>query len=261
MLASGYELTFNTEVANNFTSAANGHDAGLLRWRNDVSHVRISPGARRGFEWGIEMPWVTQDGGHLDHPIENFHDAFGFPNNGRPAAKLNKIDYYVSDQNKVYVDFQDEKDGLGDVRVSGGYQLLRAPERSLAVRALVKLPTGDVDQAHRIGCHRFATWLDYTDRELLARFHLSMTAAIGVMVLGDGDLLPQKQNRFAGYGHFGLSYPLSDAVDAERPARLSQPVDRYIGRSTRRCGVAGLVRRELASDADVSGPISRWPKI
>ena len=38
-----------------------------------------------------------------------------------------------------------------------------------------------------------------------------MTAAIGVMVLGDGDLLPQKQNRVAGWGHFGLSYPLTDA--------------------------------------------------
>ena len=97
------------------------------------------------------------------------------------------------------------------MRVTGGYQLLRDPARSLAVRALVKLPTGDVDSLTGSGATDVATWLDYTDRELLARFRLSMTAAIGVTILGDGDLLPHKQNRAAGWGHFGLSYPLTDA--------------------------------------------------
>ena len=38
-----------------------------------------------------------------------------------------------------------------------------------------------------------------------------MTAAIGLMVMGDGDPVPHKQNRVAGWGHFGLSYPLTDA--------------------------------------------------
>mgnify|MGYP000520546225 CR=1 FL=1 len=79
------------------------------------------------------------------------------------------------------------------VRASGlrvtGFQVLRDAERSLAVRALVKLPTGDVDKLTGSQGTDFATWLDYTDRELLARFHLSMTGAIGLMVLGDGDLL------------------------------------------------------------------------
>ena len=95
------------------------------------------------------------DGGYLDHSIETLPQRLQHSRTTADReAKLNKIDYFISDQNKVYVDFQDEKDGFGDVRVSGGYQLLRGPERSLAVRALVKLPTGDMDKAHRIGRHR-----------------------------------------------------------------------------------------------------------
>jgi hypothetical protein len=211
VLSSGYELTFNTEVANNFTSDASGQTLAFFDGETTYFTYGFRQAVADGFEWGIEVPWITQYGGQLDHPIEKFHDVFNFPNNGRTRAKLNKIDYFISDQNKVYVDFQDEKDGFGDVRVSGGYQLLRTPERSLALRALVKLPTGDVAKLTGSNGTDVASWLDYTDRELLARLHLSMTAAIGVMVLGDGDLLPKDQNRFAGYGHFGLSYPFSDA--------------------------------------------------
>jgi len=211
VLASGYELTFNTELANNFTSDASGSTLAFF----DGETTYLTYGFRQAiaprFEWGIEVPWVIQRGGYLDHSIENFHSFFGFPNNGRSDAKLNKIDYFISDRNKVYVDFQDEQNGWGDVRVSGGFQVLRDAERSLAVRALVKLPTGDVDKLTGSEGTDFDTWLDYTDRELLARFHLWMTGAIGLMVLGDGDLLPQKQNRFAAYGHFGLSLPLSNA--------------------------------------------------
>lgn len=211
VLASGYELTFATEIANNFTSDANGTTLAFFDGETTYYTYGFRQAVADKFEWGFEIPWVEQRGGYLDHSIQNFHSAFGFPNNGRREADLNQIDYFISDQNEVYVDFQDSHDGIGDIRISGGYQLLRTPERSLAVRALVKLPTGDVDTLTGSNGTDGATWLDYTDRELLARLHLSMTAAIGVMVLGDGDLLPDKQRHVAGYGHFGLSYPLTDA--------------------------------------------------
>ena len=118
VLASGYELTFDAEVANNFTSNASGSTLAFF----DGETTYLTYGFRRAiaerFEWGIELPWVVQDGGYFDHSIQDFHSIFGFPNNGRREAKLNKIDYFVSDKNKVYVDFQDPKNGWGDARVS-----------------------------------------------------------------------------------------------------------------------------------------------
>jgi len=211
VLASGYEVTFSTEFANNFTSDANGATLAFFDGETTYYTYGFRQAVAGKFEWGFEIPWVEQRGGYLDHSIQDFHSIFGFPNNGRREANLNQIDYYISDNNKVYVDFQDSHDGWGDIRVTGGYQLFRAPERSLAIRALVKLPTGDIDTLTGSNGTDGATWLDYTDRELLARLHMSMTAAVGVIALGEGDLLPQQQRHVAGYGHFGVSYPLTQA--------------------------------------------------
>jgi hypothetical protein len=211
VLPSGYELTFSTEFANNFTSDANGGTLAFFDGETTYYTYGFRQAIAERFEWGAEIPWIEQRGGYFDHTIEGFHSIFGFPNNGRREADLNQIDYFISDNNKVYVDFQDSHDGWGDIRLTGGYQLLRTSERSLALRALVKLPTGDVDTLTGSNGTDGATWLDYTDRELLARLHMSMTAAIGAMVLGEGDLLPQQQRHVAGYGHFGLSYQMTDA--------------------------------------------------
>jgi hypothetical protein len=211
VLSQGYELTFDTALANNFTSDASHGTLAFF----DGETTYLTYGFRQAiadrWEWGVELPYVIQHGGYLDPLIDDFHDAFGFDDNGRHAAKHNQIDYFVSDGNKIYVDFQNERSGWGDVRVSGGYQLLVEPGRALAVRALVKLPTGDVDELTGSGGTDAAAWLDYTDRELLERYRVSITGAIGLMVLGDGDLLPRDQNRTAAYAHFGLSYPVTNA--------------------------------------------------
>lgn len=211
VLANGYELTFDTDLANNFTSDANGGTLAFF----DGETTYLTYGFRQAIadrlEWGIELPYVIQRGGYLDPVIDDFHDVFGFDDNGRHAAKHNRIDYFVSDGDKVYVDFQNERRGWGDARIGGGFQLLLEPGRALAARALVKIPTGDSDELTGSGGTDVAAWLDYTDRELLARYRVSITGAIGLMVLGDGDLLPHEQNRAAGYGHFGLSYQATDA--------------------------------------------------
>ncbi len=211
VLAAGYELTFSTQLANNFTSDANDGTLAFFDGESTYFTYGFRQALADRWEWGVELPYVIQRGGYLDPAIDDFHDLFGFDDNGRNSAKHSQIDFYVSDHNKIYVNFQNERRGWGDARVGGGYQLLRDPERSIAVRTLVKLPTGDVEDLTGSNGTDVAAWLDYTDRELLARFRLSMTGAVGIMVLGDGDLLPEKQKRVAGYGHFGLSYPLSDA--------------------------------------------------
>ena len=211
VLATGYELTLGTEFANNFTGAA--HDSAVAYFDGETTYLTV--GLRHAFagrwEWGIEAPYVIQHGGYLDSVIDNFHDALGFDDNGRNAAERDKIRYFVADGGSTYVDFRNDRRGWGDIRISGGYQLARDSERSLALRALVKVPTGDVGKLTGSEATDVSAWLDYTDRDLLARLHMSMTGAVGVIVLGDGELLPHEQQRTALYGHFGVGYPLTDA--------------------------------------------------
>jgi len=52
--------------------------------------------------WGgyLVMSGVNYSGGFLDSSIENFHDAFGFDNNGRPAVRRNDINL-IADLNNA----------------------------------------------------------------------------------------------------------------------------------------------------------------
>ena len=211
VLAAGYEFTFSTELANNFTG--NVHGSTLAYFDGETTYFMYGMrGAFAGrWEWGLEAPYVVQQGGYLDSAIDGFHETFGFDDNGRNAVERDQIRYFVADHGTTYVNFSRDRSGWGDVRVTGGYQLVREPARSLALRALVKLPTGDVDQLTGSGAADASVWLDYTDRELLARLHLTMTAALGVMVLGDGNLLPQDQKSAAWYAHVGVGWPLTQA--------------------------------------------------
>ncbi len=211
VLANGYELTLGTELANNFTGSA--RKSAVAYFDGETTYLTVGlRGAFAGrWEWGVEAPYVIQHGGYLDAAIDNFHDVFGFDDNGRNAVARDRIRYFVADAGSTYVDLRNDRRGWGDVRVSGGYQLVRDSERSLALRALVKVPTGDVSELTGSEATDVSAWLDYTDHELFDWARTSMTGAVGVIVLGDGELLPREQQRTALYGHFGVGYSLTDA--------------------------------------------------
>lgn len=203
------ELTLNTEVANVFTSDVNATSYGFFDGETTVITGAYKRPLGRRFEIGLEVPYVIQHGGELDPLIDDFHELFGFPQGGRQNAPRNKIDYVIRSGGKTYVDFQDSEEALGDIRLTGGYQWLSEPGRALALRAVVKLATGDPDKLTGSGAADAALWLDYTDRCWLAPLGLTLTLGAGVLVMGDGDIVPDDQERTAGFGHFGLGLPLS----------------------------------------------------
>lgn len=202
-------LTLNTEVANVFTSSSNATSYGFFDGETTVISAGYRRPLGRRFEIGVEIPYVVQHGGHLDPWIDDFHELFGFPQGGRQDAPNNKIDYVIRSRGTTYVDFQDSEEGFGDIRLLGGYQWLAAPDRALAVRGLVKLATGDPDKLTGSGAADGALWLDFTDRRWLSRFGMTVTLGAGLLVMGDGDIVPRDQERTAGFGHVGLGLPLS----------------------------------------------------
>jgi Protein of unknown function (DUF3187) len=210
VLSSGYELTFDTEVANNFTSDADGSTLAFF----DGETIRLTYGYRHSWgprwEWGIEIPYVFHHGGNTDAVIDRFHTVLGFDDDGRNRADRDQIDFFIADGNEIFVDFQNDRRDWGDVSVSSGFQILRDPARSLAVRALAEFPTGDVEKLTGSDGTDLAVWLDYTDRSLLEGINVAMTMAGGLILLGDGKLVPDKQESVAGYAHLGMTYPLSD---------------------------------------------------
>jgi Protein of unknown function (DUF3187) len=209
VLSTGFELTFDSEITNNFTSSADGSTLAFF----DGETLRLAYGYRRSWgerwEWGIEIPYVIQHGGNTDRLIDGFHDLLGADDDGRNRADRDQIDYLIAAGGETFVDFQDDRRDWGDVTFSSGFQVLRDPARSLALRALVKIPSGDAEKLTGSGGTDFAVWLDYTDRSLLAGINVAMTMAGGLILLGDGDVVPDEQESVAGYAHLGATVPLS----------------------------------------------------
>jgi hypothetical protein len=209
ILPPDHELTFNTEVANVFTSDVDDTSFAFF----DGETVTMTAGYRRRlgrrFEMGIEVPYVIHHGGRLDRVIDEFHDLFGLPQGGRDQAQRNKIDYVIRSGGTTYIDFQDSKESLGDIRIAGGFGWLREADRALALRASLKLPTGDADKLTGSDGADLAVWLDFTDRRWLSRLGLELTMTGGVLLMEEGEIVPEDQNDVALFGHLGLSYPIS----------------------------------------------------
>ncbi len=98
----------------------------------EVADIRALPGANYVFDmelatldltlhykfterWGgyLVMSGVNYSGGFMDSAIENFHDAFGFDNNARPAVERNDINLIADLRNASIAQF--------DAPTTGGF--------------------------------------------------------------------------------------------------------------------------------------------
>ena len=208
MFDEGTEITFNIEHSNNFSSEASGNTFAFFDGETSVLSYSLRHGLGDGLEWGIEVPFVVHAGGDLDAFIDEFHEVFGFKDGGRSLAPRGRLDYLVRHDGFVYADFQDSKKHFGDVRTWIGYRVFESQQRSLGLRAMVKLATGNVDSLSGSEGTDIAFWVEYVDREIFGASGVTVSVMAGVVALGEGELAPSAQKDFAGIGHLGLQYEL-----------------------------------------------------
>ena len=160
---------------------------------------RVKP----GLELGIDLPLVRHADGFLDNAIEGWHDIFGMSNTKRrgPSDQLNF--FYASAGNTLY-EITSSTFGLGDIQLTAAMPL-RLPDEtndlSVAVRSSLKLPTGDEDDLHGSGAADFSIGLYVSDTNSLFNRNLTLSGFCGVLLLGDGDVIPDLQRNavpFAG---------------------------------------------------------------
>ncbi len=203
-IATDVELRFDVGVASSFTGDFNATEFVFLDGETAVFSytVRRPLGAR--FEAGVELPWVVHSGGRFDGLIDEFHDLFGLPDGGRPLVPRGQLDYVVRANGVTDVDIQGKTSALGDVRGWLAYALLDTPGRSLTARAHAKLPTGRASKLSGSGAFDGAIALEYVDANIFSSLGVQLTAGGGLTVLGDGDILTEKQDSVVPFGHFGL---------------------------------------------------------
>ncbi len=167
------------------------------------------PISRGRGEWSLEVPAVWHTGGAFDRVIDEFHSLVGFDDSGRADVPRDRLNYAVlAGSERAGVSSATVQ--LGDVRAGLGWQLV-ARERTLwRARAQVKLPTGRARRLAGSGGTDVAVWIEGLSRSPFQLSWLSASYGVGAAWLGRGDVLADRQRRFATFAHVGMHATLTD---------------------------------------------------
>ena len=207
--AEGTALTLVLDIANNYVDDSARNERITL----DGETYRLALAGRYGIgnrlELGFEIPYVFQSGGSLDGFIENYHSTFGFPQGGRDQAPKGRLllNYQRNGANLFRID--QSNSGIGDLRLTAGFQLYRddtESPRALALRASLKVPTGDSNELHGSGSTDLALWLTASQDWKTTIGMWKIFGGAGILGMTEGDVLPDQQQNAVAFGSLGAGW-------------------------------------------------------
>lgn len=175
-----------------------------LKFEQNTTTFAARYGLFEGWEFGIDLPFISRYGGFMDPIIDWVEDAFGarnperslFPNNtfgGYDVARAGTTLFHGDE-----VTFQP-----GDLFFSVKHQFALPPEwPRLAVRGNIKAPTGNPDQALGSGKPDFSIGgaADYQPwSRLMLYANLNLVYPVGPITAGDLTLNPIFTQSFAAH--------------------------------------------------------------
>jgi hypothetical protein len=202
------DLRLTLDLANNYSTDSNARESIVL----DGESTRLTLSGRYGIghdlELGAELPFLTIGGGFLDHPIEDFHSAFGFPNGGRERAPRNRLLFRYRKDGLTRLNSEQSGSGPGDLHLTGGWQFYQSgdKQRNLTLRSSLKLPTGDTDSLRGSGSTDLALWVTGNSGYLLPYGQFTLFGAAGALGMTRGRILPDQQRPLVGFGALGMGF-------------------------------------------------------
>ena len=210
---SKYEIGLTIDWTNNFVVDSNSKESLVLDEERARFGIYGRYGIFRNFELGVEVPYIIQGGGILDKAIEDYHKMFGFPGGNREMASRNRFLYQYKTQSQKSVKLENPSHGLGDIRLTGAWQIYQGREgsrRAVSIRTSLKLPTGDSDRFHGSGSTDCALWLVSGDGHQTSLGQIGIFGNVGIMGMTEGKILRDQQRRWVGLGGSGFGWsPLS----------------------------------------------------
>jgi len=210
------EVGFLYQVSNNaIDSEANGES---LIWDGETAQYNFSfrYGVSDKLELGVDVPFIQHSGGYLDSMIRNYHKMMGFPNDRQEQFEKNQIHYLLKENGTTLFEMQEKRSGLGDIRFSAATPLFSKSlhsQRYLALRSLLKLPTGDSKYLLGSGGTDVSMGLAYSDYQTLRGINTVLFANCGMIYMGNTTVLRDQQRHFAGYGGVSLDWLALDWLE------------------------------------------------
>lgn len=210
------ELALIFDLANNYADNSSGNEHIVLDGETYLVNVTGRFGVSDRFEVGFEAPYIFQSGGFLDSFIQDYHSAFGFPNGGREQAPNGRLLFSYRRNGATVFQVDKGNSGIGDIRLTSGFRLYgnnSDSPQAVALRASLKLPTGDSNQLRGSGGTDLALWLTGSRGYKTRYGPWEIFGGAGVLGMADGDLMPEQQRNIVYFGSVGAGWkPLSRLV-------------------------------------------------
>jgi len=210
-----WQVSLDTELTNHFSYNYDSNES--VRFDGETTRVALSAKRRitHDAEMEVIVPFIKHDGGSLDQFIEDWHDFFGFPQNGRKNNPRNQLLFYYEKNGVVKLDFREPASGMGDIQLIFAVDMMEQHNPTtgnLALKTSLKLPTGDSDKLTGSGAGSVAVWLagdqslNFFGMDGLRYF------SIGGMWMQEGDVIADQQRSFALFGGIGNGLKVSKRI-------------------------------------------------
>jgi len=188
-----------------------------LLFDGETTRVMLSlkTGLSHGVEVEFQLPYISHDGGFLDSFIIDWHNFFGFPQNGRDQVPNNQLQYYYEKNGVAELDFQDPASGIGDAQLIFAFKVNQnwlPKQNNLAFKTAIKLPTGDSTKLTGSGAYAASAWFAGDMRNKWFSKEGLTYLNLGAMWLPEGEILTDQQRFWVWFGGIGTGAQVSERI-------------------------------------------------
>jgi len=171
--------------------------------------LSIRSGLAERWECFIDVSAVAHHSGYFDGFIEDWHKAFGLPRDIWGRAPRGLLLFYA-DETSTRINIRQDTTSFGDASIGIGYAVpvSSLPNDGLALRASLKLPTGDDDSLAGSGGFAASLWAETSGVLPWAREERRWlyAATLGVLGAQTPKILPHLGSRMAVFARFGITW-------------------------------------------------------
>jgi hypothetical protein len=211
--ASQLNTALQVNVANSFSRDQSGNEAIFIDGETLHTNLQLRYGLSDRLELGLDLPYISHDGGSLDSFIDSWHEAWGLPDGDRPSYAEDQLTYDYQGQGNAVFSMSRAEQGVGDASLTLAYQLSNTPQRQWALRGALKLPTGDADVLLGSKSTDVSMSLHVSDQSFGDEYRIGLHASAGLLWMDEGEVLNQLREDWVAFGSATLSWQFTPAVN------------------------------------------------
>lgn len=185
----------------------------LLDGQTTRYEFRYRYGLSDRLEIGLELPYVQHSSGWLDPVIDTWHEILGLRMSAREEQPPDELQFYYADSIADPLTVTKKSEGLGDLRLFAGWQLIQNEHSATAIRLGLKFATGDSESLLGSGGTDLSLGIAGDGNRLWGLQRLNGFYRVGAVYLGQPEYLADRSESLIGYLSSGLGYFVTDRIE------------------------------------------------